>query len=188
MLMPSTRSRRSAMLALASFCFRKARMPGLILPRDSLRLDTRQRNHIENSLDRSTPTAGVVQYAEALKGQYVTAKHRPTFPCNTDNCHGLTFASRRTGISDSAVVQKILTEDGYEKINDRRSLSPGDVVLYISPINNDIEHSGIVVDADQTDPLRLRILSKWGPAHEVIHSIGDCPYDARNVAFYRMTR
>jgi len=141
MLMPSTRSRRSAMLALAGFAFGKRRMLSLILPRDSLRLDTRQRNHIENSLDRSMPTPGAVQHAEALRRQYVTAKHRPTFPCSTYNCHGLTFAARRTGISDSAVVQKILTEDGYEQINDRRSLSPGDIVLYISSINNDIEHS-----------------------------------------------
>jgi hypothetical protein len=86
------------------------------------------------------------------------------------------------------VVQKILTEDGYEQINDRRYLSPGDIVLYISAINNDIEHSGIVVDADPIDPLRLRILSKWGSAHEVIHGVGDCPYDARHITFYRMTR
>jgi len=50
------------------------------------------------------------------------------------------------------------------------------------------EHSGIVVDADPIDPLRLRILSKWGSAHEVIHGVGDCPYDARNIMFYRMTR
>jgi|SRR5208282_140999 len=163
-------------------------MPGLILPRDSLGLDTRQRNHIENSLDRSTPTAGAIQYAQALRRQYRTAKQRPTFPCSTYNCHGLTFAARRTGISGSAVVQKILTEDGYERINDRSTVCPGDIILYISPITNEIEHSGIVVDADPTDPLRLRILSKWGSAHEVIHSMGDCPYDARNLAFYRMTR
>jgi hypothetical protein len=163
-------------------------MPGLILPRDTLGLDTRQRNHIGNSLDRSTPSAGAVQQAADLRRQYMTAKHRPTFPCSTYNCHGLTFAARRTGISDSAVVQKILTEDGYEEINDRSLLYPGDIALYISAINNDIEHSGIVVDADPIDPLRLRILSKWGSAHEVIHGIGDCPYDARYVTFYRMTR
>jgi hypothetical protein len=170
--------------------FRKSgdAMPGLILIRDSLGLDTRQRNHIDNSLDRSDPIPRAVQHANNLRQQYRDAKHRPTLPCSTYNCHGLTFASRRTGISDSAVLQIILTDDGYERIDDRRALTPGDVALYRNPTNNDFEHSGVVVDADPRDPLRLRILSKWGSAHEVIHAIGDCPYDASRVIFYRITR
>jgi hypothetical protein len=162
-------------------------MSALILIRDSLGLDTRQRNHIENCLDRRPLSPGTLQQATDIANQY-RARRRPTVPCNTYNCHGLTFASRRTGISDPAVIQKILTEDNYQQITDRSTLYPGDIALYINPLNNDIEHSGVVVDASPTDPLRLRILSKWGSSYEFIHNIGECPYDASNVVFYRMTQ
>jgi hypothetical protein len=163
-------------------------MSGLILIRGSLGLDTRQRNHIDDSFDSSLPALGAVQQADDYRRQYNVAKHRPTFPCSTYNCHGLTFASRRTGIFDSAVIQKILVEDGYQKILAWRDVFPGDIVIYTSRVTNEMEHSGVVVEADPKNALSLRILSKWGSAHEVIHNIGDCPYDATSVAFYRIAR
>jgi hypothetical protein len=30
------------------------------------------------------------------------------------------------------------------------------------------------------------VLSKWGPAHEVIHRVNDCPYDATQILYYRI--
>lgn len=163
-------------------------MLGLISTRDSLRLDTRQKNHIDNSLDRSAPTPGALLQAADFQRQYATARHRPTPVCSTYNCHGLTFAARRTGISDPAVIQKILREDGYQIIADRSAVLPGDIAIYLNSSNNDLEHSGLVVEADSSGLLGLRILSKWGSAHEVIHNIGNCPYDATHVIFYRLMK
>jgi hypothetical protein len=42
------------------------------------------------------------------------------------NCHGLTFASRRTRIYD---VQQVLAEDAYEHIP-LNEVEPGDVIVY----------------------------------------------------------
>jgi hypothetical protein len=157
---------------------------GLILMRDQLRLDTRQKAPIANSLDRRAPTPGEIQQAADYRGRYSSATHRPTRACHTYNCHGLTFASRRTGISDGAEVQKILTDDGYQQVQ-YRDVSPGDIVIYVSVDTNEIEHSGIIVQVDNYGP---KVLSKWGYCHEVIHRLGECEYDATHVRFYRMTQ
>ena len=61
-----------------------------------------------------------------------------------------------------------------------RDVLPGDVVVYFT--GGDAEHSGIVVGLDLV-PL---ILSKWGPAHEVIHRVNECPYDATEISYFRV--
>jgi hypothetical protein len=122
-------------------------MPSLILLRDELGLDTRDKNHIDNYLDRRPLIAGAVQKSRDLRRQYSNARHRPTSPCATYNCHGLTFASRRTGI-DPTMVRKILTEDGYEQVT-RTTLVAGDIAVYVHPLTNDFEHSGIVIEVNQ---------------------------------------
>lgn len=102
------------------------------------------------------------------------------------NCHGLTFASRRTSIFDSSVLQQILDHDGYEQINDADVL-PGDIILYFGS-NGDIEHSGIVVTIPQSDLKIPRVVSKWGKFKEAEHSAIDCPYSFQNHRYYRVTR
>jgi hypothetical protein len=159
-------------------------MQSLILPRDELRVDTRQKNHIRNYLDRSRPIAGVLLKLADLKRKYYTAVHRPTSPCSTYNCHGLTFAARRTQITQSAVVQQILTEDEYQEISDNQILA-GDIVIYYDRLTNDAEHSGVVIEVDQFGP---KILSKWGDMHEVIHRLSECEYDGGVTRFYRMVK
>lgn len=101
------------------------------------------------------------------------------------NCHGLTFASRRTGIDRSDMVHKILSEDGYKKIDNIDDVLPGDIVIYYGE-NGDIEHSGIVVTKPVGIIKRPWIVSKWGDYKEAIHYIDDCPYDGRNVEYYRV--
>jgi len=157
---------------------------GLMLIQDALRLDTRRKDPIANSLNRRSATPGENQQAADYRRKYVAALHRPTRACHTYNCHGLTFASRRTGITDSAEVQKILTHDGYEPVQ-RVDISPGDIVIYVSLETNEIEHSGIIVHVDEFGP---KVLSKWGYCHEVIHRLGECEYDARNVLYYRIAQ
>ncbi len=113
--------------------------------------------------------------------------HRPTPVCYTYNCHGLTFAGRRTQITSSAEIRKILDDDDYERIGFERVLA-GDVVIYVS-VNGDIEHSGVIVS---TDPNivggGIKVLSKWGKAHEVVHFLRSCPYDDMQMEFYRVMK
>lgn len=154
--------------------------------RGSLQLDTRKRINIDNFFDRRPLTDGELAYCSSLKDKHGQALHRPTQACCTYNCHGLTFAARRTGIADGLMVSRILAHDEYQKV-DRKSVLPGDIAVYRSIDTNEPEHSGIVMTTDFpiTGP---KILSKWGTCHEVIHTLYDCPYDARAVTFHRITR
>jgi hypothetical protein len=107
------------------------------------------------------------------------------------NCHGLTFASRRTRIPDAVSIQTILADDDYEKV-DRADVRVGDVILYVSSDDDgDIEHSGVVVEVLRPAGFNVpapRVWSKWGGAAEVVHIYNDCPYSATNVQFYRVVR
>ena len=152
----------------------------------TLDLHTRQQNQIDNTHDTDAPTPGEVLEAQGLRGKFLGAIHRPTAASYTYNCHGLTFASRRTQIDDPAEVRKILTQDAYQKV-DRSAILPGDIVVYIGP-DGDIEHSGVVMDVDKSMLIPIpKVLSKWGVAHEVVHRLTDCPYASTNVEFYRVT-
>ena len=83
-------------------------------------------------------------------------------------------------IHSAEQVKMILTDDEYEKVEETKIL-PGDIVVYST--NGDPEHSGIVVLCNDTGTW---ILSKWGPYHEVVHRPTDCPYDATEIAYYRV--
>lgn len=152
----------------------------------TLHLHTRQQKQIDNVHDTDVPTPGELLEAHDLKGKYIAATHRPTAVSYTYNCHGLTFGSRRTQIIDPAEIRRILTEDGYQKI-DRANILAGDIVVYVGP-DGDIEHSGVVMDVDKSMLIPIpKVLSKWGVAHEVVHRLADCPYASTNVEFYRVT-
>lgn len=86
------------------------------------------------------------------------------------NCHGLTFASRRTRVCDSIAVQSILRDDRWEEVSPEQVL-PGDIVVYFDD-DGDLNHSGIVVCNSP-----LRICSKWGSAGEFIHDLNEIPRD-----------
>src|SRR5689334_17975609 len=59
------------------------------------------------------------------------------------NCHGMTFAGRRTAITEERVVNTILEDDGYQQIK-RKDVMAGDVVLYYEA--EGLSHSGVVVN------------------------------------------
>ena len=152
----------------------------------AIAVETRQNSSIENDHDLSPPSLGEQMQAEALKRKYPGALHRPTAVGATYNCHGLTFASRRTQIWKSAEVRKILAEDGYVRIARQQDVLPGDIVIYVDE-TGDIEHSGIVLYRDNSGLLPIvKVLSKWGSAHEVIHGHLECPYSLRSIEFYRV--
>jgi hypothetical protein len=147
-----------------------------------LNLHSRRLDQIKNLISWTPVHYGVTLQVADFKRQYSRATHRPVSPSRKYNCHGLTFASRRTWIDEAPEIRKILADDEYVVVS-RADVLPGDVVVYY--VNGDPEHSGVVVGKDDmAGPL---ILSKWGVCHEVIHWIPDCPYDAGQVVFYRIT-
>jgi len=87
----------------------------------------------------------------------------------TYNCHGLTFASRRTKITDPDAIARILMDDRYDQI-DRREARPGDVIIYSR--DGEPTHSGIVVE-NEPDLFVPWIWSKWGNGPEVLHKYHD---------------
>lgn len=159
-------------------------MPVLQL-RSQLALDTRCERQVENEIYRGTAPAGDVLQVEGLRRQYRSCVHRPVGPSRKYNCHGLSFAARRTCIIGSVEVKKIISDDEYEEVPAGEVL-PGDTVVYYK--DGDAEHSGIIVSTTSGQGI-LRIpliLSKWGKCHEVVHKLGECPYYSGSVVYYRM--
>lgn len=166
-------------------------MPVVLLPRGELKLESRQQVQITNHFDRRVPIPGEQKQVDDLISKYFTTTPRTRIPSAYYNCHGLTFASRRTEIILPDEVRKVLKEDHYERI-DLRNVLPGDVVIYVGP-GGAIDHSGIVVELMRLNvngPVyTVRIVSKWGGAHEVFHLLNDCPWSENTtVEYYRVTR
>lgn len=158
-------------------------MPGVIQVKGSLKTETRLGTQIENNFDRGPLMAGKLIECASYRTRYPAADHTRGVASASYNCHGLTFASRRTGIADAGVVRAILQEDDYIKV-DRSNLKVGDTVIYIDA-DGDITHSGIVVEVPD---FGAKVLSKWGECHEVIHAMGDCPYNDTTKEFYRVCK
>ncbi len=99
------------------------------------------------------------------------------------NCHGYTFASRRTFITERSDIDLIINDDGYNEI-DCKDAMPGDVVIYFH-VDGEATHSGIVVE--NLEPLfNPLIVSKWGKGPEVIHYLAQVHRQYGNVhKFYR---
>jgi hypothetical protein len=158
----------------------------------SLALQTSKGNDISNAQDLEIP-AHRREQAEALireqLGLDFTQVTRRRQATATYNCHGMTFACRRTGIYDLTAVRLVLSDDGYGEIRDR-DLLPGDIALYFGAEPDELIHSGIVVAVERIGKVAVpTILSKWGVAGEYTHSPRRCPYqDAKSIRFYREAR
>jgi hypothetical protein len=152
----------------------------------SIILQTRQAQEVDN-----------VQYWELLPGKLAAAEEaaarciaeanhpatRRREATGVYNCHGMTFANRRTGVYEGPDIERIIVDDGY-KIIDRSKVMPGDVILYFE--GTIISHSGIVIFMEQVGQSRVPfILSKWGNAGEYIHHYKVCPYKGDQESFYR---
>lgn len=121
---------------------------------------------------------------EDLKSDYrdVTIRSQPSM---IYNCHGLSFASRRCWVPQPSDIQKILQDDGYERIQKIQDVLPGDTVIYID--DNTIEHSGLVVSKAEAPFNSPLIVSKWGKFGEVIHRDRQCPYAGMIIQYFRVT-
>jgi len=150
--------------------------------KSQLALQTRCENQIENEINREAVRYGDVLQVAGLERQYPLEIHRPIAPSRKYNCHGLSFASRRTWIDRTSEIRKIISDDEYQEIH-FDDILPGDIAIYWSK-QGDAEHSGIVVEVNSFKvPI---VLSKWGPCHEVVHHVARCPYDIHKVSYYRI--
>jgi hypothetical protein len=157
-----------------------------ILAKQAIGMQTRLANDILNEFDPTLPHAQDVAVCKTLVASYPMAEARTSGPSYGYNCHGLTFAARRTQVYRSIDIQHILREDGYNVISIANAL-PGDVAIYQSQESGELEHSGIVVER-QSNIMGPKIVSKWGASQEFIHFYAACPYMPANVTFYRMPK
>ena len=146
-----------------------------------IRLETSQGRGIDNvqSFDVSTYDRN---FANDIPRKFPRAQNRtPLSPLY--NCHGLTFASRRTRIIDNPGIDRILDDDKWSEIPNPRDVLPGDIVIYFGD-DGDPNHSGIIVSSAELGvPM---ICSKWGNAGEYVHRLNDCPLlYGPNKKFYR---
>jgi len=149
-------------------------------------LYTRLGTEIENHQDRDH-TPDQVERSQALhrkKSPFVVERRPPT--CQY-NCHGLTFANRRTGIYNPPDVDTILKDDGLRRIRLSEEVQVGDVAVYSD--GTEVTHTGIVVEVIQGEPegstLRaVKLLSKWGGSGEYIHLANEGPYAREGTVKY----
>ena len=135
----------------------------------AIRLETSKRQGIANHQDTEI-SAYCRNWARDLPKAHPKAIQRtPLSP--TYNCHGLTFANRRTRIENTAEIHKIVDDDQYHEVP-LPNVLPGDVAIYYAE-DGDANHSGLVVDVPDT--LGPIICSKWGAAGEYVHALRDCP-------------
>lgn len=161
--------------------------PPVVLRSDEIELATRAGNHIENIQPRElgnlarNELAAFAEHARAIGG-IVRSKASPAY-----NCHGFTFACRRTELGPDD-VDTVLHEDRYERLGEESQALPGDVLIYRAN-NGDIPHSAIVVGAPADDDYgRPRVVSKWGQMGEVIHFPNNVPVEYQNCTheYYRV--
>ena len=161
----------------------------LFLLRGALALQTRERKDIENSYDRRGPTAGEQLHVDHLIAEYSESVARTRTPSAQYDCHGLTFADRRTGICPSDVVRQILLQDGYRKV-ELSDVLPGDAVIYIGQ-DGEVEHSGVVVELRRSlsgAVVDTVVVSKWGGAHEAMHPSRHCPWPTAKLEYFRIDK
>lgn len=150
--------------------------------RGSIIVQTRKGSEISNC-----QSFIISSFEKSLFPDYVDKYRNVIFrshPTGIYNCHGLVFASRRTGIDDSREILKILREDNYKEIS-RDEVLPGDIILYFAE-DGDIEHSGIVISRPDSVLHIPKVYSKWGRYREAIHYANDCEYDFSQTKYYRV--
>ena len=169
----------------------------------TIKLDSRASKHIDNFQGSSISNwdkANAADYPQKYPNHKIRSAMSPTY-----NCHGMTFASRRTCITEDDTIEQILNEDEYNLIPEADTL-PGDVIIYWN--DGSADHSGIIVEQIEFghEPLvfdemhdigislrrqstkLFRVVSKWGIGHEFVHVHTQCPYfeSTTDVRFYRI--
>ena len=161
-------------------------MPSIILtkyqePELAITLQTSYKTPINNH--QSTV---LLKANESLYRQ-LEEKFNSKFLCSPNpiyNCHGMTFASRRTGIYKDADILKIL-EDEYVHIKSIFEVRTGDIIIYFSSNESEILHSGVVTYVVKNDSFpEIKILSKARQCGEIMHKPDEVPDDIKGIIKY----
>lgn len=151
----------------------------------SIALQTKARRDIDNEQITEISSFELAQF-RGMASQAAGTRQR-VGPTPVYNCHGMTFASRRTGVFETATLVQIIAEDGYREVA-REDVMAGDVILYHDD-SGDIEHSGVVVTPPSVATLWVpMVYSKWGKYAELEHFGNRCPYNFANIKYYRMAQ
>ena len=135
----------------------------------SIRVETAKKNGVNNL--QGTDVTNLDRGLDRELAEKFRHARRRTGVCALYNCHGLTFASRRTRITHARDVRRILDDDNYSVV-DVQNVLPGDVVLYLSELG-DVNHSGVVVEC--VFGHEPKVFSKWGNGGEFVHDVRHCP-------------
>lgn len=148
---------------------------------------TRLNNEIDNYQVTEFSLFEKNQFKEYTFGNYLGVKFK-TAPSPIYNCHGMSFACRRTNIDKSTEIRKIITEDGYIEMALKDTL-PGDIVLYINSQDGDIIHSATVTNVIvvENNIPTIFVVSKWGKYREAVHNLYTSPYKNCIFEFYRLS-
>ena len=158
-------------------------LPGQI-PSTRIELQTRLGNDIANWRPAYLSQFMLNQIAD-LPARYDKMISRHKEPVPAYNCHGFTFASRRTWIDDPSELKQIMDDDRYIEINESEVL-PGDVIIYYDE-KNVPEHSGLVIREPAKSKLKVALIcSKWGGFGEVVHEAHYGPYCKGASRFFRV--
>jgi hypothetical protein len=139
----------------------------------SIVVQTRRGKYIDNTLGNETMNQQKTKQEVDKFETKLNYLRKRTNPTSLYNCHGLTFASRRTWI-DEKNFSEILNDDGYQEVPENETL-PGDIILYFN--NQEVSHSGIVVKEVTNDNRYPYIVSKLGSFGEYIHIANGIPVD-----------
>ena len=149
-----------------------------------LQLDSALGRHIENEQSDEVTLWDKKQYVD-LEKRFGTLVRPRTDPCPRYNCHGMTFAARRTAIASPLSVRQMLHEDQYKEVP-KGEVMPGDLILYYGE-HGDVEHSGLVVEPPTADQLGVPLVySKWGKYKELLHRGNQCPYNFASAKYFRI--
>jgi hypothetical protein len=148
-------------------------------------VQTRLGHDIQNSQLHEVRQVEENQFVQ-LKSRFRDVRYcTPINP--TYNCHGMTFASKRTWVYQTSDIHTILNEDGYTEVKPSAdAVMPGDILLYFAQ-DGDIEHSATVLSWSKTDVSPL-VLSKWGIFTEVVHWAHVTPYVYSYAKYFRITK
>lgn len=153
----------------------------------AISLATRKGREIPNIQDPDLPPHRAEFLTRRLGRDFPEARLRRS-PTAQYNCHGLTFANRRTqvGIDDPEIVTLILEDDGYHQIP-ASGVEPGDIVVCYD--GSEVTHSGIVFRVDPGDPsggvfAQIFVLSKWAHGGEYYHLINTGPYREHSPTYW----
>jgi len=159
-------------------------------PPEGIPLATRKKTPIPNA-QAADPDYRAIQLDKLRLKQHKDWKLRKPIS-GLYNCYGHVWASRRTAIYDNFIIDIILHEDGYRKIQDDEPLQWGDLILYYCSVSRHLLHVGVVQEFESLYVANTsmvgkpvpRILSKWNDSSsEVLHHEKDVPWKESDYSY-----